>query len=468
LLSTRGRLVLLQVLILGVAAAIADVSIYQLTIVPAQSLFDNNLYDQLHSVASALVADSTGVHPKDGTLPTNANDGSAIEATVVDKNGKIIDETARQSLAAPQRIAIAKRALAAQGGVTDDRRDRSGNPVRIYAEPVTVGDVPNDVTVAVVVSASSTSEEDTKRRLLLTLLAGSLLLVLVGGGLAYVVIGRTLRPVGEIAALARTISERDLHQRVGARAGADEIGELVRTFNLMLNRLESAFESLHRFTADASHELRAPLAVIRSQVEVALNQPRTPDEYQRVLRSVVKQVEHLTAIAEELLLIARADAGVLQPTPTPIDVADFVHELAARWQPVAERRHFTLAVDAPDAGVVSADPPLVTRVLDNLLDNASRYAPELSMVTIAARQEGDEWVFEVSDQGPGVEPRQRAHIFERFARADSARTRDGGGAGLGLALGAAIAAAHGGSLRLVDRPGAGATFQLRLPVPSAG
>jgi signal transduction histidine kinase len=102
-------------------------------------------------------------------------------------------------------------------------------------------------------------------------------------------------------------------------------------------------------------------------------------------------------------------------------------------------------------------------VLDNLLDNASRYAPELSTLTLAARQEGDEWVFEVSDQGPGVAEQQRTRIFERFARTDNARTRDGGGAGLGLALGAAIAAAHGGSLRLADGSGPGATFQLRLP-----
>jgi heavy metal sensor kinase len=453
-------LVLLQVVILAVAAGIADVSIYQLTIVPAQTTFDGILYDQLHLVAGVLVSDSTGVH---GTLPTNASDGSAIEATVVDKDSKVLDESARQSLPAATRVAIAKRALTAQAGVTEDRSDRSGNPVRAYAEPVTIGDAPNDVTLAIVVSNSSAPLEDTKRRLLLTLMAGSLLLVVVGGGLAYVVIGRTLRPVREIAALARTITERDLHQRVGARAGADEIGELVRTFNLMLNRLESAFDSLHSFTADASHELRAPLAVMRSQVEVALNQPRNPDEYQRVLRSVIKQVEHLTAIAEELLLIARADAGVLHATRTPIDVADFVHEAATRWQAVAESRHFMLTVDAPDVGVVGGDAALLTRVLDNLLDNACRYAPELSTVSIAARREGDEWVFEVSDQGPGVAEQQRARIFERFARTDSARTRDRGGAGLGLALGAAIAAAHGGSLHLVDHQGPGATFELRLP-----
>lgn len=156
----------------------------------------------------------------------------------------------------------------------------------------------------------------------------------------------------------------------------------------------------------------------------------------------------------------------MQATRAPIDVADFVHEVAARWQAVAESHHFTLAVDAPDVGVVGGDAPLLMRVLDNLLDDASRYAPELSTVTLAARQEGDDWVFEVSDQGPGVGPQQRARIFERFARTDTARTRDGGGAGLGLALGAAIAAAHGGTLRLADRAGPGATFQLRLPAAS--
>jgi heavy metal sensor kinase len=297
---------------------------------------------------------------------------------------------------------------------------------------------------------------------------GSLLLIFVGAALAYSVTSRALRPVGEITALARTISEQDLHRRLNVRAPDDELGELVRTFNMMLARLESTFGSLHRFTADASHELRAPLSVMRSQVEVALNRPREPADYQRVLKSVLDQVQHLTRISDQLLLIARADAGELHAELERIDVVDFIHELALPWQAVAETRRLEFSVDVPDAGELEADPALTRRAIDNLLDNAFRYAPELSTVRLAVRQEDSDWVFEISDEGPGVPPDQRERIFERFARADSARTRSGGGAGLGLALSSAIATAQGGNLEHVDRPGPGAVFRLRLRSRSIG
>jgi signal transduction histidine kinase len=235
----------------------------------------------------------------------------------------------------------------------------------------------------------------------------------------------------------------------------------------MLERLEATFGSLQRFTADASHELRAPLSVMRSQVEVALNRQREPADYERVLRSVLDQVQHLTRISDQLLLIARADAGELHPKPEPIDVVDFIHEMALPWQAAAESRRLEFAVEVPDSGELQADPALTRRAIDNLLDNAFHYAPELSTVRLAVRQEDSDWVFEVSDEGPGIPPDQRERIFERFARADSARTRSGGGAGLGLALSAAIATAQGGSLELVDRPAPGATFRLRLRAGSA-
>jgi two-component system OmpR family sensor kinase len=230
----------------------------------------------------------------------------------------------------------------------------------------------------------------------------------------------------------------------------------------MLARLEATFGSLHRFTADASHELRAPLSVMRSQVEVALNRPREPADYERVLKSVLDQVQHLTRISDQLLLIARADAGELHPEMEKVDVVDFIHELALPWEAAAETRRIEFAVDLPDAGELEADPALTRRAIDNLLDNAFRYAPDLSTVRLAVRQEGSDWVIEVSDEGPGIPADQRERIFERFGRADSARTRSGGGAGLGLALSAAIATAQGGSLELVDRPAPGATFRLRL------
>ncbi|HEY8745630.1 MAG TPA: ATP-binding protein, partial [Chloroflexota bacterium] len=260
-----------------------------------------------------------------------------------------------------------------------------------------------------------------------------------------------------------SLSEQDLHRRVEVAAPPDELGELVDTFNGMLARLEASFASLRRFTADASHELRAPLALMRSELDVALTRPRNAEAYRHVLGVLRGEVERLTRLADQLLLLARADAAALHPRMEGVDVADFLHETAARWSTVAARRSVELDVTAPDAGAMQADPDLIRRVLDNLIDNALRYAPASSRVRLSAERTDGGWRFEVADQGPGVPAEYRPQLFARFARADSARTRDGSGAGLGLALSASIARAHGGQITLVPRPGYGAVFQLSLP-----
>jgi signal transduction histidine kinase len=243
----------------------------------------------------------------------------------------------------------------------------------------------------------------------------------------------------------------------------DELGELVETFNGMLARLEASFESLRRFTADASHELRSPLALMRSELEGTLARERTPAEYQRVLRGLEAEVEHMTRMVDQLLMLARADAGALRPAETNLDVADFLHETAARWRPVAESRHVRVDVDAPDSGSVSADPDLLRRVMDNLIDNATRHTPAGTAVQLIGSPTAGGWNIDVRDQGPGVPAADRSLLFERFARADGARARDTAGAGLGLALSRAIAESHGGSLQLLDQNGSGATFRLFLP-----
>lgn len=456
----------LQVLILMTAAVIADVSIYQLVGVPLQGALDSSLYDQLKAIEGGLTLSGGKILYSDANLPAQGPDGTAIEAVVTTPDGTPIVASPKQSLADADIASLAKRAIADGAATADLSAGRVRR--RAYAEALTLGEAPNQVQAAVIVSRPSAEVEDAIRRLVLVLGIGSLLLIFVGAALAYSVASRALRPVGEITALARTISEQDLHRRVNVKAPDDELGELVRTFNMMLERLEATFASLHRFTADASHELRAPLSVMRSQVEVALNRRREPADYERVLKSVLDQVQHLTRISDQLLLIARADAGELHPELEKIDVVDFIHELALPWQAAAESRRLEFAVEVPDAGELELDPALTRRAIDNLLDNAFRYAPELSTVRLAVRQEGSDWVFDISDEGPGVPAEQRERIFERFARADSARTRSGGGAGLGLALSSAIASAQGGSLDLVDRPAPGATFRLRLRSTAPG
>jgi signal transduction histidine kinase len=194
-----------------------------------------------------------------------------------------------------------------------------------------------------------------------------------------------------------------------------------------------------------------------------LARARTPAEYQQVLRGLEAEVEHMARMVDQLLMLARADAGALKPAETNLDVADFLHETAARWRPVADSRHVRVDVEAPDSGSVRADPDLLRRVMDNLIDNATRHTPEGTAVQLSGAPTSGGWNIDVRDQGPGVPPAARSVLFERFVRADGARARDTAGAGLGLALSRAIAESHGGSLTLVDQNGTGATFRVFLP-----
>ncbi|MDQ6742459.1 MAG: ATP-binding protein [Candidatus Dormibacteraeota bacterium] len=466
--STRGRLVLFQVLMLGIASAVSAYAIYQLVSRPLVSASDDVLYGQWTTVAGGITLNPDGTFSsKPGVLPPTYGDPPVpVETVVYAKDGTVIAQTARLSLPGPDLWSQGQNALNSGGGYFDAREPRTGSPRRGYADQVILGDQPNQVPVAVVVTKSTSDLEFTIRRLLLTLVAGAILVVAVAGALAWVVVGRTLRPVRALSNTAREISEQELHRRVEVPTPDDEVGELKATFNQLLARLEQSFQGLRRFTADASHELRSPLALIRTEVDVALTRARGTDDYERVLHNVQDEVEHMSRVIDQLLLLAQADAGNLNPVRAEVDVADFVEETAARWQPVAAARGVTLEVDAPATGVVEGDPVLLRTVIDNLVDNAIRYSPTLAPVTLTARRSDGEWLVEVADRGPGVPHDMRERIFERFARADSVRTRRGGGVGLGLALSAAVVEAHGGRLELVEQAHTGACFRVHLPAES--
>jgi heavy metal sensor kinase len=291
-----------------------------------------------------------------------------------------------------------------------------------------------------------------------------IVLVAVAGVAGYLLAGRALRPVHVIASTARELSEQSLHRRIELNLPADELGELVNTFNDMLARLEASFDSLRRFTADAAHELRAPLTILRTEAEVALSRERPAAEYRESIVSLLQELERLSRTAEQLLLLARADAGSLAGGHASVDLTDLVEETVDRWRAVAATRAITVSADAPGQAVIQGDNDLLRRMLDNLIDNAIRHAPDGGRVTVALADLGGTAELSVTDSGSGVDPALRETVFERFTRADPARQRETGGAGLGLALCAAIAQAHGGSIRLDAGAGAGARFVVRLPI----
>jgi heavy metal sensor kinase len=305
-------------------------------------------------------------------------------------------------------------------------------------------------------------------RVALLLVGGVLGLALVSGLLAWRLAGLALAPVRVMSAAARDISEHDLQRRLHSDMPLDdELGELALTFNAMLTRLDQTFDSLQRFTADAAHELRAPLAVMRSQVEVTLRRPRSPAEYRASHATLLREIERLSRIADQLLTLARVDAGDLSHSFWEFDLPDLLEETTARWRPMANERGVVLASEIPPVGRMVADEDLMARLLDNLMDNAIRHTPKGGEVRLEALQSDRDWKITVTDTGPGIPDELRRHLFERFFRGDSVRGRTTGGAGLGLSLSLAIARLHGGTLELTDGGQLpGACFVVRMP--SAG
>jgi len=462
--TTRGRLTLISVAILAIALAPADLAIYLAYTFAQNNELDVQLRAEVVTVAAPLSVENGQVTYAGGDLPHETPTGVAVDMAVVDENGVVTSAPGQPLLSGTlESLASAVRSTGhavSSTGIVDSQ----GDVRHAYAMPVLA-------TPGLVLVATTPTGQVGRSVAGAMLLVGALSLgTLVGVGLLiHSLVGRVLSPVGSIASLAENLSERDLHRRVEVSAPDDELGQLVATFNRMLSRLERSFNTLRRFTADASHELRAPLALMTVEVERTLGRERSPSEYRHTLKLVEAELRGMAELVERLLLLARADAGQLSATLEEMDVADFLHETAARWEALAAGRQLQIDVEAPDSGTAMADVGLARRILDNLMDNAAKHSPVGGKVLVRAFRESSWWVLEVVDQGPGIPPKQRERIFERFGQLDSARTRDGrAGVGLGLALSLAFARVQGGSLGLAADQVGGAAFQLRLPAAGPG
>lgn len=295
------------------------------------------------------------------------------------------------------------------------------------------------------------------------LLAGAglgVLLVGIGGG--WVMITRSLRPVREIGATARRIAAGDLSGRINVEDARSELGDLGRVLNSTFARLEAAFADQKNFTADASHELRTPLAVILTEAQRALARERTAEEYRATIAVCRDTARDMRKLTESLLELARLDAGQEPMQREPVDLAEVAAGAAERLRPlIAERRISLLAngVAAP----ASADPARLQQVAMNLLQNAIRYNRDGGEIRLQTGSTEKEAWLAVSDTGEGIAAEDLPRVFERFYRADKARTRAQGGIGLGLSICKAIVDSHGGTIDVASEPGKGTTFTLRLP-----
>ncbi|MCP3888145.1 MAG: HAMP domain-containing protein [Desulfobulbaceae bacterium] len=297
-------------------------------------------------------------------------------------------------------------------------------------------------------------------------LAVPLTIVLAGGGGVFLA-SRVFRPIEKITETAKKIEESDLSRRIDVKS-RDELGRLASTLNQMIARLESAFNRQKEFTSDASHELRAPLTVIQAESTLALQKPREAAEYRKSLEMIAQESEHLAGIINQLLTLARADAGKEHQEFQKINLADFVKDLCIDVGVVCQEKKLTLQQGHFDEASVMGDSRSLRNLFHNILENAMRYTPEGGTITVRVHQKDTRVMVSIKDTGIGISAAERSLIFERFYRVDKARSRSAGGSGLGLAICRHIIEVHGGSIKVESQPNKGSTFHVILPTNIPG
>ena len=451
--SLRGRLALLFTAGSALVLVLAGVLIYL------------DLNGQLQRTINSSLATRAGDIEGDINAGRVAIRQEEAFAQILGPGAVVIDSSAP----APAALSAAEVARAAHHDLFIDRRiphtPALGRRARLLAHPVPVaGRGP----LVVVVGASTEAVFRGRERLALILAILSPLLgaILSAGG--WLLAGAALRPVRRMSQEADAISLAQAGRRLPHPEGEDEIAQLGRTLNAMLDRIEAAFARERMFLDDASHELRTPIAVLRAELEVALLESGDREALERSLRSALEEANRLAHLAEDLLVLARASAGRLPLRRRAVDVRALVESAARRVNGSGNRAaDVALKVDGPTARAV-VDPARLEQVVTNLVANARRFARR--RVDVGVRTEGDDVVVTVADDGPGFPAALLPVAFDRFTRAEAARSHEAGaGAGLGLAIVAAIVRAHGGTISAANGPPlGGAAVVVRLPIDETG
>jgi heavy metal sensor kinase len=334
---------------------------------------------------------------------------------------------------------------------------------RLSAEPVRIAAV-RDANFTYLVGYPLAELRDLQDNLYLTfliLIPIAVLISVVGG---YLLAKNALRPVDEIVTQARKISAENLDLTIPVRNRKDEIGRLGTTINDMLTRLHESFAQVRQFSADASHELRTPLTIMRGEIELALRSPKTPEDYRAVLESALEEIMRMTAIIDNLLVLAKADQGTYHTDFSEVDLGALVQELYEDSEVLAERKGIRLGLRATADITIVGDRLRLRQLVLNLIDNAIKYTQQGGAVTLALGRENGFALIEVSDTGIGIPAEEQTKIFDRFYRVDKARSRELGGSGLGLSIAKWIAELHRGTITVSSSPNNGSTFTVLLPL----
>jgi signal transduction histidine kinase len=341
-----------------------------------------------------------------------------------------------------------------------------GEGLRLLAVPIIIsisGPPPGIQPAALVIAQSTKQIDQALDGLVRTLgIAGPLALAVAAGGGIFLA-RRALKPVDDISRTAQEIEESDLSRRINVGT-KDELGRLAATLNEMIGRLERAFKRQKQFTSDASHELRAPLAVIEAESTLALQKERPAADYQQSLETISQESRQMSSLIDQLLTLARADAGKEQWNFTEVNMGKLISSLSTDVEVLCQERGLSFQPGQIQDLMVKGDEARLRELFMDLLDNAIRYTPAPGTVSVSLRPEGQMAVALITDTGIGISGEDIPFIFERFYRVDKSRSRAEGGTGLGLAISKHIAEAHGGRIEVKSEIGVGSTFSVWLPL----
>jgi len=420
----------------------------------------------LNGVAKVLVEQAQSTTP---FIPPNIDDvfRRFFGFSPLDRYFEMLDPAGRQDTGRhPPRsgkLPLSQKALknASQGLHTFETIEGPGRyPIRILTAPVIkAGRVVNMLQIGMSLEAMYKTRH---RFLVITLSVLPIALILAGGG-GWLLARRALDPVEDMRKAAERISVEVLSDRLEETGSGDELDKLAKTLNRMLGRLDAAFNQIRRFSANASHELQTPLTILKGELEVALRSSRNSEEYQHILHSALEEINRISDLVEGLLLLARADAGVLKMDRKQLALKQIVEDVYNHVKILAETRDITFLVQTLDEISLYGDGEHLRRLLLNLVDNAIKYTSAGGQITLSLQKQQDWASIKISDTGIGIPCDEQDQVFQPFFRTAQARSCSKKGVGLGLSIADSIARAHGGTIKIDSSPGHGTVFTVLLP-----
>jgi heavy metal sensor kinase len=465
--SIKVRLTIWHVLILGVILASFSIFLYLTLADNLHTGLDSKIRATAEVIASSYARSLRG-SPSLADIERIMREHFGIRPLgrfiqVLDESGRVGEKSTNlKNVELP--VSVKTLQEASQGKVIFETIDVPGDyPLRLVTFPIIVQ---KRMIGVVQVGSSLEGVTEALRQLLIILVIAVPAALLLTSLAGYFLANKALQPVDEITQTARRIGSGDLSQRISIRNVNDEIGRLASTFNDMIARLNASFEQMKRFTADASHELKTPLTVLKGEVEVGLQRKRQLDEYRRILTSNLEEINRMTRLVEDLLVLSRADMGDFPIEQSPVDVT---HVAQGVWEDLlllARDKGVDLRFVGDGTTRVIGDSLRLRQLFLNLVENGIKYTAPGGEVEVRVRRDDVDGMatIDVVDSGIGIETQYLSRVFDRFFRVDKARSRDTGGTGLGLSICRSIVEAHRGEISVTSTPGKGSIFRVKIPL----